>query len=517
MKKKVVVIGAGPAGLSAAYKLLLEKGNEYDVIVLEETNDIGGISKTVNHKGNRIDIGGHRFFTKEPLVLDFWKEIMPIQSKPAFDYKKTKRKVTVDKKGLDPEKNDNVMLVRNRISRIYYLKKFFDYPISMKFETFKNLGFVRTIKAGLSYIKSLIFKKKEDSLENFYINRFGKVLYSIFFEKYTEKLWGRSPLEISADWGAQRVKGLSVWAVFKNMFFKMFRLKSKNVETSLIEEFYYPKYGPGHLWTLVSKNIVKMGGNVIKNSKVTKINFKDNKIVSVCVGDVVYPVDILISSMPLKDFICSFNGNKNVPDDVYRIAKGLPYRDFVTVGFLVNKLCIKNYTKIKTLGDIVPDCWIYVQDSSVKLLRIQIFNNWSPYLLKDPKKTVWIGAEYTCSENDEFWNLSNKKIMEFVSDELSKIGIIDKDDILDYHVEKVKKAYPSYFDTYSEIDKVINYVSKFDNLYCVGRNGQHRYNNMDHSVMTSLEAVKNIINNISDKSNIWNVNTEKVYHEEKKD
>ena len=192
MKKKVVVIGAGPAGLSAAYKLLKEKPEEYEVTILEESNDIGGISKTVKHKGNRMDIGGHRFFSKDERVINFWKEVMPIQSKPAFDYKKLKRKVSVDKKGVDPSKTDNVMLIRNRISRIYYLNKFFDYPISMKLQTFKNLGLIRTIKSGLSYIKSMIFKRKEDNLENFYINRIGKVLYSIFFEKYTEKLWGRS-------------------------------------------------------------------------------------------------------------------------------------------------------------------------------------------------------------------------------------------------------------------------------------------------------------------------------------
>ena len=226
MKKKVVIIGAGPAGLSAAYELL-KKSNEYDVIVLEASNDIGGISKTVIYKGNRMDIGGHRFFTKDKRVLDFWKEVMPVQSKPAIDYKRLKRKVAVDRNGVDPEKDDNVMLVRNRLSRIYYLDKFFDYPISLKWETFKNLGFVRTMKSGFSYLKSIFFKKKEDSLENFYINRFGKTLYSIFFDKYTEKLWGRSPSEISADWGAQRVKGLSIFGVFKDALCRVFKIKRK--------------------------------------------------------------------------------------------------------------------------------------------------------------------------------------------------------------------------------------------------------------------------------------------------
>lgn len=514
MKKKVVIIGAGPAGLSAAYELL-KRSNDYDVIVLEASNDIGGISKTVKYKGNRMDIGGHRFFTKDKRVLDFWKEVMPIQSKPAIDYKRLKRKVAVDRNGVDPEKDDNVMLVRNRLSRIYYLNKFFDYPISLKWQTFKNLGFVRTMKSGFSYLKSIFFKKKEDSLENFYINRFGKTLYSIFFEKYTEKLWGRNPSEISADWGAQRVKGLSIFGVIKDALCRVFKIKRKKVETSLIEEFYYPKYGPGHFWEVVAKNVVKMGGKVLKNNKVTKINFRGNKIVSVECGDNKYEGDIFISSMPLKDLVNSLDGNKYVDEDILRIANGLPYRDFVTVGLLVDRLEIKNKTNIKTIKDIVPDCWIYVQDESVKLLRIQIFNNWSPYMVKDYKKYVWIGAEYTCSVEDELWKMSNKNTMKFVVSELEKIGIIDKSNVSDYHVEKIEKAYPSYFDTYDEIDKLIEYVDNFKNLYCVGRNGQHRYNNMDHSVITSFETVDNILNDVKSRDNIWNVNTEKEYHESK--
>ena len=512
--KKVVVIGAGPAGLTAAYKLLKDS-NDYEVIILEASKDVGGISKTVKYKGNRMDIGGHRFFSKDERVLDFWKEIMPIQSKPAFDYRKLKRSVTIDKRGIDPEKNDDVMLVRNRISRIYYLNKFFDYPISLKWETFKNLGLVRTIKSGVSYLKSIFIKKKEDSLENFYINRFGKTLYSIFFEGYTEKLWGRSPREISADWGAQRVKGLSIFVVIKDMIFKLFKIKSKKVETSLIEEFYYPKYGPGHFYETVLKKIIKMGGVIVKDSKVTKINFKNNRIVSVMCDNKEYKGDIFISSMPLGDMVNSLDGNKRIDDEIKRIANGLPYRDFVTVGLLVSDLEIKNKTDIKTLNDIVPDCWIYVQDEGVKLLRIQIFNNWSPYMVKEVKKNVWIGAEYTCSVDDELWNMSNRDVKKFVVSELEKIGIIDGDKVIDYHVERIEKAYPSYFDTYNEIDKLIEFVDRYENLYCVGRNGQHRYNNMDHSIITSFEAVNNIINGVKDKSNIWNVNTEKEYHETK--
>ena len=512
--KEIIIIGAGPAGLTAAYKLLKSK-KKYNVTILESSNDIGGISKTVQYNGYRMDIGGHRFFSKVKDVINFWEEIMPIEGSIPFDYKETGRITKTVDGGPNPDKEDNVMLIRNRISRIYYLKHFFDYPISLKWQTFKNMGLGRTLSSGFSYIKAKIFKRKENSLENFYINRFGKKLYSMFFEKYTEKLWGRHPKDISADWGSQRVKGLSILLVIKNMFLKAFHIKTKKIEISLIEEYYYPKYGPGHFWEKVAKDIKKMGGNIVMNTTITNINFKDNKIVSVSSNEKEYKGDIFISSMPIKDLINGMKGNKEVSKNIKRIADGLPYRDFLTVGCLVPKLNIQNKTTIKTLGNIVPDCWIYVQDEKVKLLRLQIFNNWSPYLLKNPKKEVWIGAEYTCQEGDSLWNMSDKEVSDFVFSELETIGIIDKDSVIDYHVERIKKAYPSYFDTYYEIDKVIKYLNNFENLYCIGRNGQHRYNNMDHSMMTAFEAVNNIINNIKSKDNIWQVNTEKEYHEEK--
>jgi protoporphyrinogen oxidase len=516
MKKKVIIIGGGPAGLTAAYELL-SKGKNYDVTILEESSSLGGISKTVNYKGNRMDIGGHRFFSKDDRVVDFWKEVMPLQGKNSYDDKKLKRNKTLTKGGPDPEKENNVMLVRNRISRIYYLHKFFDYPISMKWQTFKNMGFVRTMSSGFSYLKSIFIKKKEDNLENFYINRFGKKLYSMFFEGYTEKLWGRHPSEIDASWGAQRVKGLSILGVIKDMLQKVFHIKSKRIETSLIEEYMYPKYGPGQLWERVGTLVEEQGGKVLLNHGVSKIKVDNNIIKSVsCIVDgkeKEFKGDIFISSMPIKDLINSIDGK--VPRNINNIANGLPYRDFVTVGLLLDKLKIKNDTDIKTLNNIIPDCWIYVQDTQVKLGRIQVFNNWSPYMVKNPDKMIWVGLEYFCNENDDFWNLTDKEMKKLAIEELISIGFIDDaKHVLDYHREKVKKAYPAYFDTYYEIDKVIKYLNKFDNLYCIGRNGQHRYNNMDHSMMTAFETVNNILNNIKSKDNIWKVNTEKEYHEE---
>ena len=514
--KKCIIIGGGPAGLTAGYELL-KRSKDYEVIILEQSEALGGISRTVKHNGHRMDIGGHRFFSKDKNVNDFWAELMPMQGAPSIDDKILGREKELAKGGPDPETEDKVMLLRRRISRIYYLNKFFDYPISMKPQTFINMGFVRTVKAGCSYLKSTVSKKEEDSLENFYINRFGKVLYSMFFEGYTEKLWGRHPSEISADWGAQRVKGLSILAVIKDMLSKLVPNKDRKVETSLIEEFRYPKFGPGQLWETVGAEFEKLGGKILYNHKVTDIDISDGRINSVkCENGEALEGDIFISSMPVKDLVAGMGSD--VPAVPAEIAAGLPYRDFVTVGLLLDKLNLKNETGIKTLGNIVPDCWIYVQDVGVKLGRIQIFNNWSPYLVKDPQNTVWIGLEYFCDEGDDFWNMDEKSCVELAVSELKSMGVITPDaKVLDSHREKVQKAYPAYFDTYDRIDELVNYLDTFENLYCVGRNGQHRYNNMDHSMVTSFEAVSNIVSGKKTKENIWNVNTEAEYHEESSD
>ena len=514
--KTVVVIGAGPAGLTAGYRLLRANRN-IRVVVLEESGCVGGISRTVEHNGNRMDIGGHRFFSKDPEVNAMWQELMPLQGKPSFDDIVLGRSISAAPGGPDPEKTDRVMLTRPRVSRIYYKRLFFDYPAKMNWNTLRNIGFLTTFRVAMSYLRAMLRPLPETSLENFYINRFGRRLYTMFFEGYTEKVWGCHPRDISASWGAQRVKGLSITAVLKNVFSKCVPRGRRKVETSLIGEFLYPKFGPGQLWEAAASEIEAMGGEIRLNHRVAQVRTQNGMVREiVCetpAGTESFEADYVISSMALKDLV---GGMNSVPPEIAQIAAGLPYRDFVTIGILVDKLNLRNETKLKTLNDIIPDCWIYVQDTGVRLGRIQVFNNWSPYMLRDPEHSLWIGLEYFCREGDEHWNRTEADWKAFAVSELVRMGILNPDEpVRDYHVEKVKKAYPAYFDTYERIDALTAYLDSFPNLYCIGRNGQHRYNNMDHSMVTAFEAVKHLLaGQPGDRNAIWNVNTEKEYHEE---
>src|SRR3989338_7624627 len=428
-KKTAIIIGAGPAGLTAAYELL--KNTDIKPIIFEMTGDIGGISKTVNYKGNRIDIGGHRFFSKSDQVMKWWQNILPIE------------KSAENINGPSVQKTDQVMLVRKRLSRIFFLKKFFNYPISLNFNTLSNLGWVRVAKIGFSYFKARLLPiKPEKSLEDFFINRFGRELYLTFFKDYTQKVWGQPCERIKPEWGAQRVKGLSISkAIFhflNNIFLKSSSVNQKKTETSLIEQFLYPKFGPGQLWQTVAKIIEQKGGELHLKHRVVGFKNQGNRITAVEVLDettgqrVTYAADYFFSSMPVKDLI-EFLGD-SVPPAVIEVARGLVYRDFITVGLLLKQLKIKNGAS----DNLIADNWIYIQEREVKLGRLQIFNNWSPYLVKD-QNTVWIGLEYFCNEGDELWSKGDSEFIDFAINELAQIGIIDKADVSDSTIIRMPK------------------------------------------------------------------------------
>lgn len=454
---------------------------------------MGGISKTVNYKNNRIDIGGHRFFSKSDRVMNWWAA------------------------------HDKEMLVRHRKSRIYYNRTFFDYPISLTPSTLWSLGILKSIKMGFSYLKSMLFPiKNEKTLEDFFINRFGKELYETFFKSYTHKVWGVPCHEISASWGAQRVKGVSIKKAIAHFFKSLLQtkksLEQKNIETSLISQFLYPKLGPGQMWERVAKKIEELGGTIITNHEVDALHLEDDKITKVVATNTKtkeqksFTADYVFSSMPVKDFINSLQ--TNVPEKIKNISDNLPYRDFITVGLLLNKL------KVTEKSKRITDNWIYIQESDVLVGRLQIFNNWSPYMVSDPEK-VWIGLEYFCTEGDELWNMSEEALIKLGKQELAKIDMIEEADVLDGTVIKQEKAYPAYFGAYAEFDTIKYYLDTYKNVFFIGRNGMHRYNNQDHSMLSAMYAVDNIEKNLTDekgsplKQNIWMVNTEKEYHEEK--
>lgn len=518
MREKIaIIIGAGPAGLSCAYNFLT-KTDDVLPVVLEELDVVGGISRTVRYNGNRIDLGGHRLFSKNQEILDFWEKILPLQGEPPIDDKILGRKITIAKGGPDPDKTDKVMLKRKRVSRIYYLRKFFDYPISLKISTILNMGLGRTFRAGISYIKSCFVKREEKNLEDFMINRFGTVLYKMFFEKYTQKVWGLHPKDISKEWGEQRIKGLSLTKAVLNALLSPLNLISKSrKETSLIEEYFYPKYGCGQLWEFMADEIGRMGGEIHLNTKVLGFDWDGMNIKSVFAQEngveKTFEGNFYISSMPIKDLVAGLGDN--VPSDVKSIARQLPYRDYNLVGLYCNKINLKNNTKIPTINNICPDSWIYIQEDDITAGRLQIMNNWSPYCVKDFKNKVFISLEYFCNEGDELWNTPDDKMIEFGISELEKLNVIKKEDVSDSVRVKVKKAYPAYFGVYKDFDIVKDYISKIPNLYCIGRNGQHKYNNMDHSMLSGIEVV-NVIKDNLDKDILWAVNTEREYHEVKK-
>ncbi len=580
-KRKAIIIGAGPAGLTAALELL--RRTDVQPIILEASQEIGGISRTIRYKGNRMDIGGHRFFSKSDRVMRWWMDLMPpatdevgASAAPAeaveISYQGQRRQVAVasnghgatgesgiavletdteqtDPEGVEytarhghtetpiaaPEDADHIMLVRPRKSRIYYLRKFFDYPIKLTGSTITNLGPVRMAKIGVSYAASRVKPiKEEKSLEDFLINRFGRELYLTFFKSYTEKVWGVPCDQISAEWGAQRIKGLSLTTAVRHFIKKTFKrsrvaategaaqdVAQKGTDTSLIERFLYPKFGPGQLWEHVADKVCAAGGEIHMGWTVDQIVSESGTVVAVEATNASgerkrLEGEFFFSTMPMRELTHALKaGGAEVPSDVQEISDGLQYRDFITVGVLANKLDVSEPDVEVGGSKLIRDTWIYIQEPDVLLGRLQIFNNWSPYMVADPTK-VWIGLEYFCYDTDPLWAMPDDELKTFATAELEKIGILKTAEVLDAHVVRVPKTYPAYFGTYSRFDELRAWTDGFENLYLVGRNGMHKYNNQDHSMLTAMKVVDGIAAGHVDKADVWAINTEQEYHEEKK-
>jgi protoporphyrinogen oxidase len=517
-----IIIGAGPAGLTAAYELLAQ--TDIQPIVLEATGHLGGISKTINYRGNRMDIGGHRFFSKSDRILRWWCRILPVQRLPAGDERAGGQDgpLTPEPDAPDPQHTDRVLLVRERMSRILFRRQLFDYPLAPNLRTLSGLGPLRSTTILASYLHSqLAPRRPEQSLEDFLINRFGTKLYATFFRDYTEKVWGVPCRQIAAEWGRQRIKGVSIRRVLADAATHLVRRhasrRQQDTETSLIRWFLYPKFGPGQMWTEVARAIQEGGGEIHLGHRAIGLRSQNHHVTSVIAREettgrmIEFKGDHFFSTMPVKELIAALD--PSAPDEVRRVADGLVYRDFITVGLLLKKLRIERPTPRNGHASI-RDCWLYIQEPDVKMGRIQVFNNWSPYLVADPG-TTWVGLEYFCTEGDDLWQMPDGALRDFAVREMGQIGFIDRADVLDGTVLRTPKAYPAYFGTYDRFGTIREFTDGFQNLYLIGRNGMHRYNNQDHSMLTALTAVENVVQGCVDKNNIWAVNTEKEYHEAK--
>ncbi len=524
MNKFAVVAGAGPAGLTAALEFL--RRSAVIPIVFEADSQVGGISKTVNYRGNRMDLGGHRFFSKSDWVMRWWQEILPIATDHAdvaapvrISYQRQSRAVAPAV--ADPAASEAVMLVRRRLSRIFYRRRFFDYPLKLSADTLMNLGVAETMRVGLSYARARIARRlPESSLEDFLINRFGERLYQTFFKDYTEKVWGVPCAQISAAWGAQRIKGLSVTKALGHAIRAPFRgsadTSQKNLETSLIERFLYPMLGPGQMWEAVARDVVSRGGHIHLQHRVVGIERNGFTVTAVTVRDEQtgsirrVACDYFLSTMPVCDLAAMLS-----PEDerVARIALRLPYRDFMTAGLLLRRMRTpgRSSTPVSANG-MPPDNWIYIQEPDVRIGRLQIFNNWSPALVADPT-TIWLGLEYFCAENDALWSMQDARFVDFAAEELARLDLIERGDVLDGTVVRVRKAYPAYFGEFRHFNAVRGYLDEFRNLYSIGRNGMHRYNNQDHSMLSAKCAVDSIAGDGA-KTQIWDINADDNYHEE---
>ena len=477
-KRTAVIIGAGPAGLTAAYELLTR--SDVRPIVLERNPEVGGLARTIQHHGNLMDIGGHRFFSKSDRVMNWWLMHLPLESSASGGAKityqqKTRNIGSRDSRealaqlnaaaaaeraaGLTPNP-EAVMLLRRRQSRIYFLGKFFAYPVQMSRDTLSKLGLKRTVRILFSYVRAALCPPRAvKNLEDFFIRRFGKELYLTFFKSYTEKVWGVPCQQISAAWGEQRVKSLSVRKSLTHFLRQSLGRATRDIfqkqtETSLIEQFLYPKYGPGQMWQEVARKVEALGGEILRGTWPLRLEMAGARVQAVEAAGGAgqqrrIACDFVFSAMPVKELVGLLDCP--VPENVREVAAGLQYRDFIAVGLLLNSLRIKD--DAKSPGPLVADTWIYLQDPDVLAGRLLIFNNWSPYLVQDPSK-VWIGVEYFCYESDKLWKLPEEEMARLAMTELEKIGIIDAREVVDWHVERVPKTYPAYFGAYERFGEV---------------------------------------------------------------
>jgi len=524
-RKIAAIAGAGPAGLTAALELL--RRSDIIPLVFEVDAQVGGISKTINYRGNRMDLGGHRFFSKSDWVMRWWQQILPIAAGQADAEGEMRIGYRHQSRGLRPEafaaaSSDQVLLLRRRLSRIFYRRRFFDYPLKVNAATLKNMGLLESARIALSYGRTkLAPRMPESTLEDFFVNRFGERLYRTFFKDYTEKVWGVPCRQISAEWGAQRIKGLSVTKALLHALKTPFRSSrdpsQKTLETSLIERFLYPKHGPGQMWEEVARQVEARGGQVLLGHRIVGIECSGRVISAVKVREEATGLiqrvacDHCVSTIPVRE-LAAYLGPRDA--EVSRIASELPYRDFMTAGLLLRRMRSPGGRPCQGAGNgMPPDNWIYIQEPDVRIGRLQVFNNWSPAMVADPD-TIWLGLEYFCREGDDLWSMDDGRFIDFAAAELEKIGMIDRRDVLDGTLVRVPKAYPAYFGAYREFGKVRAFLDEFPNLYPVGRNGMHRYNNQDHSMLAANSAVTSIINCGRAKSDIWEINAEDAYHEE---
>ncbi len=500
MKKTVLILGAGPAGLAAAYKLLNES-KDYKVIILEKQKEIGGLCKTIDFKQNKLDYGVHFYRISEyKEVNDIIYNLIPIEDNISIQLTKQEKDRYV-KKNQNQENSDNIMLIKEATSNIYFDNKFYEYPIKINLDTIKKMGIINLIAIAFSYLKVLIFKKKETNLENYYINRYGKKFYSMFFLDYTKKVCGVDPKDIDIDWGKQRIRDTSLISIVKE---KIFKSKKVNNEPSLIKEYYYPKYGCGQTYEKLVDKIIKLGGIILTNSYVKDIIIKDNKITKVNYFEnkelKELEVDYLINSIALKDFVSLIRDDTASKSLVSEIQR-LPFRDLILVNIILTK---KDMLKLSSFQEIKENSWVFIQNPDVKFGRIKIANNWSNYMLKDKgSEQVLLTLEYCCDSKDPINKMTNDKLINQVKKELKLLKLYPKSGIKDYKITKVKNAYPAYYGVYSNRQSFINYLNKYKQIYFVGRNGQHQYIDMDKAMYTGLCASKEILNKTNNKKRVW--------------